>query len=82
MPLHRHSPPLPLLPHHPRSVVYHDAACQKKHWHAGHKQQCQDVSSGGLDWAAEAAAAQAGLAAWEEEEPGAHARAAQQAAGC
>lgn len=47
--------------------MYHDAACQKKHWHAGHKHQCQDVSSGGLDWAAEAAAAEAGLAAWEEE---------------
>lgn len=27
--------------------------------------QCQDVTRGGLDWAAEAAAAEAGLAAWE-----------------
>ncbi|PRW56072.1 ankyrin PH and SEC7 domain containing secG-like [Chlorella sorokiniana] len=49
------------------AVGYHDRDCQKKHWHAGHRQQCQDVSAGGLDWAAEAAAAEAGLVAWEEE---------------
>lgn len=52
----------------PRGVTYHDQTCQRKHWHAGHRQQCQDVSCGGLDWAAEAAAAEAGLAAWEEGE--------------
>ena len=30
------------------------------------RKQCQDVEAGGLDWATEAAAAKAGLEAWEQ----------------
>lgn len=48
-----------------RAVSYHNAACQRSHWTA-HRKQCQDVEAGGLDWAAEAAAAEAGLVAWEQ----------------
>jgi len=48
-----------------RAVSYHNAACQRLHWTA-HRKQCQDVEAGGLDWAAEAAAAEAGLVACEQ----------------
>lgn len=49
-----------------RGVAYHNRECQRVHWRAGHRHQCQDVESGGLDWAAELEKAEAGLAAWEQ----------------
>lgn len=50
-----------------RGVAYHGKECQRVHWRAGHRHQCQPVDSGGLDWAAELQKAEAGLAAGEQD---------------
>lgn len=47
-------------------MAYHGKDCQRAHWRAGHRGQCQPVETGSLDWPAEAAAAAVGLAAWEQ----------------
>lgn len=47
-------------------MAYHGVNCQRAHWRAGHRKQCQPIETRSLDWAAEAAAAWAGLAAWEQ----------------